>query len=101
MMGSFTRRVVLEFSETFISAGIAGEWKPRFTLPHQHQHSDDELELRLHYCTIIRRILIDTLLLKTRQCHVLIIEPLFWPRKHRDSLFSSLLLDYRVSHSCF
>lgn len=91
------RNLVLEFAEEFVRIGIAGESRPRFSLKSTLPVlSSGGLPLRLHFGNLLREIFYDYLHVKPKLCQVLVLEPVFWPKIVRDSLFTTLINDFQV-----
>lgn len=98
--------VVIEIGKQFMRGGFAGESCPRFVTPLHHQTSESssssnsegglvDLPLTsLH--EIMQEIFQEKLLVKPKECRVLIVENIFTVKKLRQALFQILFSECQV-----
>lgn len=94
------KTIVLDFSHVHSArVGFAGEACSIFMVPTQitPQVVVPPLEeVRLTLTTLLSSIFYQYLHVKSRQVHVIVVEPMLWPRAWRDSLYSALFMDFQV-----
>lgn len=99
MQQSSLKQVVLDFHKNFLLVGFSGKSSPTWKIS-----LDGDVEApvkspafyRTHFSSILQSVFNDYIHSKPRNCQVLVVEPLFWPKVVRDALFTCLLLEYQV-----
>jgi hypothetical protein len=100
MQQSSLKQVVLDFHKNFVLVGFSGKSRPTWKIL---LDGDEETPLksaafyRTRYSSLLQTVFNDYIHSKPRNCQVLVVEPLFWPKVIRDSLFTCLLIEYQVS----
>lgn len=100
MQQSSLKQVVLDFHKNFVFVGFSGKSCPTWKIL---LDGDEETPLksiafyRTRFSSLMQTVFNDYIHSKPRNCQVLVVEPLFWPKVIRDSLFTCLLLEYQVN----
>ena len=99
--------VVLEIGSSVVRGGYGGECSPRFIMKSPffslYKINDNILqeEVRMNCLEGLRLIFLEYLQIRSKDCHVLIIENMFAPTVFRDQLFNALLNELQVLSVCF
>ncbi len=89
---SFTKCVVLEFSNDILNVGFCGEHVPRFSVPSNVLSCESEYVVT----ELLRKIFLDILLIKSKDYSVLLIENAFTKTRTRDQLTNILFHNFQV-----
>ena len=91
------KTIVVEFGSKYIRGGYAGESSPRFVLESDGiLDIDDSQSLVYKLIDLFQRIFIEKLVIKAKECSVIVLEKLSFKRTFRNHLFTVLLKDFQV-----
>lgn len=99
MQQSSLKQVVLDFHRNFVFVGFSGKSCPTWKIPLESGEGtplQSAAFYRTRFSSLLQTVFNDYIHSKSRSCQVLVVEPLFWPKVIRDSLFTCLLLEYQV-----
>lgn len=94
------RQIVLDFSGKDIKVGFGGRNAPAWSFPYGSNNlllMEDRASTRSKVINILQTIFNDYLHSKPRSSQIVVVEPIFWAKAFRDSLYTSLFLDFQVT----
>jgi hypothetical protein len=86
--------IVIEIGSCFIKVGLGGQAIPRLLVPVDHyvlQSCDDVV-----WMSFLSQILIDRLLIKPKECRVLVLEDICSLDKQRNTIYRILAHEFKV-----